>query len=96
VGFELNAPAVTPVPERGILRLGFEPLDVMLTLPLAAPPDVGVKVTLNVAVCPDVSVTGNESPLKLNPVPLADAAVIVRFDPPEFVSVSDKLELLPT
>jgi hypothetical protein len=37
-----------------------------------------------------------DSPLKLNPVPVAAAAEIVRLDPPELVSVSDKLELLPS
>jgi hypothetical protein len=96
VGFELNAPVVTPVPERVILRLGFDPLDVIFTPPLAAPPDAGVNVTLNVVVCPAVSVTGSDSPLKLNPLPLAEAAVIVKLDPPEFVRVSDRLELFPT
>ena len=42
------------------------------------------------------NVKGNDSPLKLNPVPLAEAAEIVRLDPPELVRVSDKLVLLPT
>ena len=32
----------------------------------------------------------------LNPVPLALAAEIVRLVPPELVSVSDRVELLPT
>ena len=35
VGFAVSAPCVTPVPESGMLRLGFEPLEVTLTLLLA-------------------------------------------------------------
>ena len=95
VGFALSVPGVTPVPERGMLRLGLEPLEVMLTLPLAAPLTVGAKRTVNDVLCPAVSVKGRVSPLVLNPVPLADAAEIVRLDPPVLVNVSDKLELLP-
>jgi hypothetical protein len=79
-----------------MLKLGFEPLEVMVTLPLAAPLAVGEKSTVKVLLWPAVSVNGKVSPLKLNPVPLAAAAEIVRLDPPELVSVSDKLVLLPT
>jgi hypothetical protein len=79
-----------------MLKLGFEPLDVMLTLPLAAPLAVGEKTTVNGALWPAFSVTGKASPLKLNPGPLAAAAEMVRLVPPVLVSVSDKLELLPT
>ena len=47
VGFGVSVPCVTPVPESEILRLGLLPLDVTLTLPLTAPPEVGAKVTVN-------------------------------------------------
>lgn len=73
-----------------------EPLDVMLMLPLAAPLAVGENVTVKDVLWPAFNVKGNDSPLRLNPVPLAEAAVIVTLDPPELVSLSDKLELLPT
>src|SRR5208283_1903687 len=96
VGFAVSAPWVTPVPESGMLKLGFEPVEVMLTLPLAAPLVVGEKSKVNDVLWPAVSVTGKDSPLKLNPVPLAAAAETVRLDPPVLVSVSDKLVLLPT
>jgi hypothetical protein len=96
VGFAASAPGVTPVPESGMLKLGFAPLEVTLTLPLAAPFVVGEKSTVNDVLWPAFSVKGNASPLRLNPLPLAAAAEIVRLDPPEFVSVSDKLVLLPT
>jgi hypothetical protein len=95
VGFAVNVPCVTPVPESGMLKLGFEPFEVMLTLPLAAPLVVGAKSTVNDVLWPAVNVKGRASPLKLNPVPLAEAAEMVRLDPPELVSVSDKLLLLP-
>jgi len=73
-----------------------EPLEVMLTLPLAAPLAVGLKSTVKDVLWPAVNVKGKASPLKLNPVPLAVAAEIVRLVPPVLVSVCDKLVLLPT
>src|SRR5712692_5188536 len=78
-----------------MLKLGFVPLEVMLTLLLAAPLVVGEKSTVNEVLWPAFNVKGKVSPLKLNPVPLAVAAEIVRLDPPELVSVSDKVVLLP-
>ncbi len=71
-------------------------MEVMLTLPLAAPFVVGEKSTVNEVLWPAVSIKGKDMPLKLNPVPLAVAAEIVRLNPPVLVSVSDKLVLLPT
>ena len=71
-----------------MLKLGFEPLEVMLTLPLAVPLTVGSKRTVNEVLWPAVKVKGKDRPLKLNPVPLAVAAEIVRLDPPELVRVS--------
>jgi hypothetical protein len=79
-----------------MLKLGFDPLEVMLTLPLAAPFVVGAKSTVNEVLWPVVSVNGKDKPLKLNPVPVAVAAEIVRLVPPVLVSVSGKLVLLPT
>ena len=96
VGFAIKSPWVRPVPERGMLKVGFVPLEVILTLPLAAPPVVGAKSTVNDVLWPAFNVKGKASPLKLNPLPLAAAAEMVRLDPPEFVSVSDKLVLPPT
>jgi hypothetical protein len=72
-----------------MLKLEPEPLEVMLTLPLAAPLAVGLKSTVKDVLWPAVNVTGRVSPLKLNPVPLAAAAEIVRLDPPVLVKVSD-------
>jgi hypothetical protein len=79
-----------------MVKLGFEPLEVMLMLPLVAPLAVGLKSTVKDVLWPAVNVTGRVSPLKLNPLPLAAAAEIVRLVPPVLLSVSDKLVLLPT
>ena len=70
VGLAPNVPGATPVPDNGIVSVGFEALDVMVRLPLALPGDDGAKETLKVALCPAVSVTGVVIPLKLNPEPL--------------------------
>ncbi|MGA8301075.1 MAG: hypothetical protein WB817_16460 [Terriglobales bacterium] len=95
-GFAASAPCVTPVPESGILKFESEPVEVMFRLPLTAPLAAGVNNIVNEVLCPEVSVIGKLSPLRLNPAPLAVAAEIVRFEPPELVSVSDKPALLPT
>jgi len=63
---------------------------------LATPLAVGEKSTVKDLLWPAVSVNGKDKPLKLNPVPLAVAAEMVRLVPPVLVSVSDKLVLLPT
>jgi hypothetical protein len=53
-----------------MVRVGFDAVDVMVTLPLLLAADAGVNVTLRVALCPAVSVTGAVIPLKVNPLPL--------------------------
>ena len=70
VGLAPSVPGVTPVPDKGMVRVGFEALDVMVRLPLALPADDGPNETLKVVLCPAVSVTGVVIPLKLNPEPL--------------------------
>ena len=70
-----------------MLKLGLEPFEVILTLPLAAPLVAGAKSTVNVVLWPAFKVKGKASPLRLNPAPLAVAAEMVRLDPPELVRV---------
>ena len=70
VGLAPSVPGVTPLPDKGMVRLGFDALDVRVRLPLALPADDGVNDTLKVALCPAVSVTGVVIPVKLNPEPL--------------------------
>jgi hypothetical protein len=96
-GVAVSCPAVAdPVPARGIVRVGLDPFDVTVTLPLALPADSGAKVTLKVALCPAVSVAGVEMPLNVNPVPLIPTCEIVTVDPPVLVTVSDNACLLFT
>ena len=96
LGFGLSIPCVTPVPESPMVKVLSDPFEVIVTLPLAEPAALGAKVTLNDVLCPAFSVSGNDRPLRLKPVPLALAAEIVRLVPPLFVSVSARLEVLPT
>lgn len=70
LGFDPRAPTASPVPDNGMVRVGFEALDVTVTLPLAPVADCGVNVTVKVLLWPAVSVSGAVIPLRLNPVPL--------------------------
>ena len=58
-------------------------------LPLAAPLAVGANRTVNDVLCPAFKVSGSVRPFRLNPVPLALAAEMVRLVPPELVSVPE-------
>src|SRR5260370_1085700 len=78
-----------------MLNLGFVPFEVMLTLPLAAPLVVGYKGTVTAELCPASHLEGKLSSLRVKPAPVAVAAEMMRLDPPELVSVSDKVVLLP-
>ena len=70
VGFDPSVPGVTPLPDKEMVRVGFDALEVMVMLPLALPADDGANETLKVALCPAFRVTGVVMPLKLNPLPL--------------------------
>ncbi len=50
VGLAVKVPCVVPVPERGMLKLGLDPFDVIDTLPLAAPLALGANCTVNVVL----------------------------------------------
>jgi hypothetical protein len=41
VGFAVIGPAAAPVPDSGMLSVGFEPSDVSVTLPVTAPGAIG-------------------------------------------------------
>jgi len=71
-GLSESVPAVTPVPDNGMLRLGFEAFDVTESVPVTAPLAVGSKLTLNEVLWPAVSVRGVVTPLILNSVLLDD------------------------
>ena len=70
VGFSANVPGVTPVPDRDIVRVGFEAFEVIVTVPLALPAVCGANVTENVVLWDGFNVSGVVMPLSENPVPL--------------------------
>ena len=70
VGLDPSAPGASPVPDKGMVKVGLVAFEVTVTLPLAFAADCGVKVTLKAALWPAVSVTGAVIPLRPNPVPL--------------------------
>ena len=96
VGFDVIAPAVAPIPDKGMLRLGFEALDVMVTFPVADPDTVGANLTAKVVLCPAFKMKGAVIPLRVKPDPLTAACEIVRLEPPEFVNVPDSNCVPPT
>ena len=49
-GLLANCPAATPVPDSGMVRVGFAPLEVRVTFPLADPVAWGAKATVKVAL----------------------------------------------
>ena len=66
------------------------------TLPVTAPAAEGLKVTLAVVVPPGAMVTGKVSPLRLKPAPDTLALETEMAVPPELLSVTPVLPLLPT
>ena len=76
------------VPLSDIDKVAFDAFEVTVTVPLNVVTLVGAKVTVNVVLCPGVSVTGGVIPEMLNPVPDSATAEIVALVPPVLVSVS--------
>ena len=71
VGETVSCPAAAvPVPDTGIVSVGLDAVEVIVTLPLTLPADAGVNVTVKVALWPAVSVSGAVIPFRLYPVPL--------------------------
>jgi len=94
-GFNESCDCVcTPFPLSGMASGEPGALLVMETLPLAAPAAVGENFTLNVVLCPAVSVAATK-PLIVNPVPDADPPDIATLPVPVFVSVTDIEALAP-
>jgi hypothetical protein len=86
-GLAANVAAAIPVPDNPTFSDGFDAVLVIATLPVTAPAALGLKVTLNVVLVPALSVRGVEIPLRLKPLPLAEACEIVTLELPVFVSV---------
>ena len=87
----LSAPgAAVPVPLRLITADGLvEELLVRVSCPVAAPTAAGSKVTVSVAVCPWLSVSGKLAPDMLKPAPVTVPVLMVSGDVPVEVRVTD-------
>jgi hypothetical protein len=96
VGFAVIAPAVAPIPDKGMLRLGFEALDAMVKVPPADPDTVGANFTAKAVLCPAFNVMGAVIPLRVKPDPLTAACEIVTLEPPGFVNVPESDCVPPT
>lgn len=70
VGVTVSCPgAAVPVPDSGIVSVGLDAFEVIVTSPLALAAVCGANVTVKLVLCPAVRVTGAVIPVKLNPVP---------------------------
>jgi len=88
-GFAVRLPGATPVPEREMLRVGFEALLVRERVPLAAPADCGANTTLKLGLLwLGAKVKGKFKPFTVNPLPVTAACVMVMLEPPELLRVS--------
>ena len=88
-GLLVSCPGATPVPESGIVSVGFAPLELTVTLPLEEPVACGAKDTVKLVLWPAANVVGVVSPLRLNPVPLTAAWEMVTLVPPVLVILSE-------
>ena len=96
VGLAVSWPGVFPAPDRGTFSAELDAFEVIARLPLAVPPDVGVKVTPKLTLWPTLKVAGKVKPLAVKPEPVTLAAEIVTLAPPELVRVSVIVWELPT
>ena len=95
LGSAPKPPGEVPVPDRGMVRVGFEALDVIAMLPLALPAEDGLNKTVKVVLCPADKVSGAVIPSRVNP-PLTVIWEIVTLVPPTLVTVSERDVFLPT
>lgn len=88
--FQLSATwYVSPVPLSGMAIVPLpELLLLIVSCPAAAPEAFGSNCTFSVAVWPDVNVSGNVAPDRVNPLPLTDAELTVTAALPVDVNVT--------
>ncbi len=72
-GVSVNCPAVFSLPDRAMFSCGLEAFERIARLPETEPEAVGLKVTLNVSLCPAPRLAGSDKPLTVN-APLDMAA----------------------
>lgn len=87
VGVMVNCPCAAPVPDKPIVRFGFEALERTEMLPLTLPVTVGENDAVKDTLWPGLSVAGSVNPLILNPAPVTLACDRLTLVPPEFVTV---------
>ena len=87
--------AATPLPVNAIVAGEPAALLLTVTLPLAPPAVVGLKITLNVNFCDGDNVTGTLAPLNEKPVPLMLICEIWILALPVLVTVSVCVEERP-
>ncbi len=85
-----------PVPDREMVSVGSEALDVTVTAPLALPVEVGANLTVYVVLCPAASVNEVLMPLREKPAPLIVTFETETVVPPAFVIVPESDWLEPT
>jgi hypothetical protein len=90
-GLDPNCPGVTAIPVSGTESVALLALEPIVREPLAVPAADGAKTTLNVALCPALSVKGKLVPLSLNPVPAAVALDSVTDDAPVLATVTGRV-----
>jgi hypothetical protein len=95
-GAEVNDPVVTAVAVSGMASMPFDASLLTDNDPLAAPPEVGVKVTLKEALWPAPSVAGRPGPLIVKPAPETLACDTVTFAVPVLTMVADAFSGWPT
>src|SRR5207245_10545092 len=79
-----------------MVRVELEALETTEMLPVTLPAEFGVKTTPKVKLCPGIKVSGRFNPLTLKAEPERLAWVMLTLEPPELVSVSEWVEMLPT
>ncbi len=87
---------MTPVPDSGMFSEGLDALLVIAMLPVTLPAAAGANLDVNDVLWPPFRVMGRLAPVRLNPVPLADAWVMVTLDDPPFVTVMVCAWLFPS
>jgi len=83
-----SVPAFTPVPLKGIDRLGLDPLLVTLMAPLAEPATFGASVAVRAFDAPAAKVNGVETGVRENPFPEMETPETVTDAPPVLVIVT--------
>jgi hypothetical protein len=95
VGETDSSPWAVPIPDSGMLNGELSAVETTLKLPLIEPVPLGANVTVNVRLWLGSSAVGKLGPLIEKLEPLIFAAETVTASVPLFVTVSERLAVLP-